>query len=135
MCQKPQQIIGMLMRLSSFAGCATKAMMLNAPLDAGRAQTFSAGYDTVVKATRDALAASGLTIEDASEADDKTFVIVAKKATSTWSWGELVRVTVQAESEEKTTVRVYTRRKLATNITAKGDWADTVFTNIELQLR
>ncbi|MBC8230729.1 hypothetical protein H8E77_14365 [bacterium] len=109
--------------------------MLSAPLDAGRSQTFSADYDTVVKAARDALMSSGLAIDDASEVGNKTFVILAKKGTSAWSWGELVRVTVQEVSESKTTVRVYTKRKLATNVTAKGDWADTVFSNITLQLR
>ena len=116
-------------------GCATKTSMLNAPLDAGRSQTFSSDYDTVVKAARDALMSSGLAIDDASEVSNKTFVILAKKVSSAWSAGELVRVTVQEVSESKTTVRVYTKRKLATNITAKGDWADTVLSNIALQLR
>jgi hypothetical protein len=51
------------------------------------------------------------------------------------SYGELVRVTVQGMSESETEVKVYTKRRLATNVTARGDWADTVFSNIALQLR
>jgi len=116
-------------------GCATKTSMLNAPLDAGRSQTFSSDYDTVVKAARDALMSSGLAIDDASEVSNKTFVILAKKGSSAWSAGELVRVTVQEVNESETTVRVYTKRKVTWQLMAKGDWADTVLSNIALQLR
>ena len=116
-------------------GCATRTSMLNAPPDAGRSQTYSSEYKIVVKAARDAVVASGLAIDDASEVGNKTFIIVAKKDASAWSWGELVRVTVQGVSENETAVRVYTKKRLATNVTARGDWADTLFSNIALQLR
>lgn len=116
-------------------GCATRSSMLNAPPDAGHSQTYNSEYKTLVKAARDAVVASGLAIDNASEVGNNTFVIVGKKDASVWSWGELVRVTVQGASESETTVRVYTKRRLATNVTARGDWADTVFSNIALQLR
>ena len=116
-------------------GCATRTSMLSAPLDAGCSQTFSADYDRVITASRDALTSSGLDIEDASEVNNRTFVILAQKGMSMSSYGELVRVTVQGMSESETEVKVYTKRRLATNVTARGDWADTVFSNIALQLR
>ena len=61
-------------------------------------------------------------------------MIVAKKGTSAWSWGELVRVVVQKSASDRTTVRVLSRRRMATNVTAKGDYSDTIFSNIELAL-
>ena len=118
-----------------FGGCATRNSMLSAPLGAGRSQSFNSAYDTVVKAVRDAVIASGFAIDTTSEFGNETFVMVAKKDASGWSWGELVRVTIQGVSEDETIVRVYTARRLATNITARGDWADTVFANIALELR
>ena len=75
-------------------GCATRSSMLNAPPDAGRSQTYNLEYKTVVKAARDAVVASGLAIDDASEVGNNTFVIVAKKDASAWSWGELVHCQV-----------------------------------------
>ena len=116
-------------------GCATRNSMLRAPLDAGRAQSFVSAYDRVVKASRDAIIASGFAIDATSEVGNETFVIVAKKDASGWSWGELVRVTIQGVSKDETIVRAYTKRRLATNITARGDWADTVLANIALELR
>ena len=116
-------------------GCATRTAMLEAPLDAGRSQIFSAEYDRAITASRDALTSSGLDIDEASEVDSGTFVILARKGASMWSYGELVRLTVQGVSETETEVKVYTRRRLATNVAARGDWANTVFANIALQLR
>ncbi len=116
-------------------GCATRSAMLDAPLEAGRSQTFRADYDRVIRASRDALTSSGLDIDKASEMDNETFVILAQKGVSMSSYGELVRLTVQGVSESETEVKVYTKKRLATNITARGDWADTVFANIALQLR
>ena len=116
-------------------GCATKNSMLEAPLETGHSQTFSADYDRVITASRDALTSSGLDIDNATEIDDRTFVILAQKGASMSSYGELVRVAVQGVSESETEVKVYTKRRLATNVFARGDWADTVFANIALQLR
>ena len=62
-------------------------------------------------------------------------MIVEKKGASAFSWGELERDVDERTSSEKVSVRVLTKRKLATNVTAKGDYSDTIFSNIELQLR
>ena len=116
-------------------GCATRTAMLEAPLDAGHSQTFSADYDRVIRASRDALTTSGLDIDDATEIDNRTFVILAQKGASMSSYGELVRVAVQGVSESETEVKVYTKRRLATSVFTRGNWANTVFANIALQLR
>ena len=124
--------------LTAIAGaysCASTSGIRNAPFDQGTEHEFSGSYADVLSATRDAIIGAGLAIDSFEEVDTTTAVIVSKKGASTWSWGELVRVVVKGVSEEKTTVRVLTKRRLATNVTAKGDYAETIFSNIDLSLR
>ena len=117
------------------AGCATTSSIQNAPLHAGISRTFTNDYETVLKATREALVESGLNIERATEVDEDNYMIIGKKSTSAFSWGELVRVVITKVDENETTVRVYTKRKVGTNIAAKGDYSNSVLSNIELKLR
>jgi len=116
-------------------GCATTGTMRNASLDEGIPRTFAASFDLVLKAARESVTQSGLQVEEVNQLDDETWVIIGKKDASAWSWGELVRVTVQKKSESETLVRVFTKRKLATNITAKGDYSHSILSNIDLNLR
>ena len=117
------------------AGCASTASMKQAPLDQGTQREYSGSYTTVLRAARDAVSNSGLAIDSFDEVNDSTAVIVAKKGSSAWSWGELVRVVVQKSTGDRVVVRVTSRRKLATNVTARGDYAETLFSNIALALR
>jgi len=59
-------------------------------------------------------------------------MIVAKKGMSAWSWGELVRVVVQELSNDRVAVRVLSKRRMATNVTAKGDYSEAIFSSIEM---
>ena len=121
--------------LFSLSACASTSSMRNEPLTAGTQRTFEADFDQVVNAARDAVVASGLAIDDAYQAKENVFVIIAKKGGSAWSWGEYVRVTIEGTTDGASIVRILTKRKLATNVTARSDWSDTVFSNIDLQLR
>ena len=96
---------------------------------------FDGEYATVLRAARNAVAAAGLAIDSYQEVNDSTAMIVAKKGISAWSWGELIRVVVQKSADNRVGVRVLTRRRLATNLTAKGDYSDTIFSNLDLALR
>ena len=62
-------------------------------------------------------------------------MIIGKKGGSLFSYGELVRVVVEEHGENSTMVYVHTKRKMATNIFAKGDYSKTIFTNMDLQLQ
>jgi len=104
-------------------------------LDVGVLREFNGDYTTVLRATRNAVASAGLAVDSYEEVNDSTAMIVAKKGNSAWSWGELVRVVVQKSASDRVSVRVLSRRKMATNITAKGDYSNTIFSNIELALR
>ncbi len=116
-------------------GCATIGTMRNASLDEGVPRIFTASFDRVLKATREAVIQSGLQIEEVNQIDNQTWIIIGKKDVSAWSWGELVRVTVQKKSKSETLVRVFTKRRLATNFTAKGDYSRSILSSIDLNLR
>lgn len=115
--------------------CASVASIRNAPPSKGVSQSYSADFDRVLKAARESVVEAGLQIEEVNKTDEESWVIIAKKSTSAWSWGELVRVTVSKVNDSEATVRVLTRRRLATNITAKGDYSRAILSNIELKLR
>jgi hypothetical protein len=116
--------------------CASQSGVQNAPLHAGDSRTFEANFDRVLGAAQDAVGDAGLKVESSSRVDDNTYMIMGKAGTSAFSWGEIVRVVVVKEAAaNSTTVRVYTRRKSSVNIAAKGDYSNTIFSNIELRLR
>ena len=50
------------------------------------------------------------------------------------AYGELVRVVVAQTPDRAVAVRVYTKRRLATNVTAKGDWSGPIFQQLDLIL-
>jgi hypothetical protein len=116
-------------------GCARTGGIRVEPLDVGVVRQFNSDYATVLQAARSAITSVGLTIDSDESVNDSTAMIVAKKGILVWSWGELVRVVVQRSADDRTTVRVASRRRMATNLTAKGDYSVTLFSNIELGLR
>lgn len=119
----------------SMSGCATTGALKQEPLDQGVARVFAGSYDTILKAARDAVVASGLHIEAVDKIDDHTWSIVGKKDASAWSWGELVRVVVQQASPDSTAVRVVSKKRMATNVGARGDYSQAILNDIELKLK
>ena len=116
-------------------GCATTGGMRAEPLDVGVVREFNRDYATVLRAARSAVMSVGLAIDSDKDLDDSTTMIVAKRGFHGWSWGELVRIVVKRSANDRTTVSVFSRRRLVTNILAKGDYSDMIFSNMELGLR
>lgn len=116
------------------AGCTSTNTMRDAPLTEGTERNYEAAFDTVVEATRDAVADAGLGIEDAYAVDESTFVIIGRARSSAFSYGGYARAVV-VRGEEETTVRVMTKRKLATNVTAKDDYSGPIFASLDVELR
>ena len=106
----------------------------NAPLHAGEARTFDSPYKTTIKYARNACTESGLILESTEEIDEDTYMILAKAKVSAFSWGEIVRVVIQRKSNAKTVIRVYTKKRIGLNVAAKGNYSNTIFTNIESKL-
>ena len=115
-------------------GCASVSGVRDEPLTTGYSQTYEAAFENVMKAAREATIESGLKIEEANKIDGKTYMIIGKAGTSAFSWGELVRVVVQEQSPNLVAVRVLTKKKLATNVVAKGDYSRSILSSIELKL-
>ena len=116
-------------------GCATTSSVKDAPLSEGVSKTYEANFDEVVKATRDAMTDAGLEIEEAYEADEEAFVIIGKTGASGFSWGEYARSVVVGRESGNTTVRVLTKKRLATNVTAEGDYSDEIFSSLDITFR
>jgi hypothetical protein len=115
--------------------CASTGGMVTEPVDVGTERTFDRDYPDVLRAARSAVTGAGLTIQTDSVLNDSTQMIVGTKGVSAWSWGELVRVVVQGTGPSRAQVHVLTKRKMATNITAKGDYSTTIFTVMADSLR
>jgi len=112
-------------------GCASAGGMHSEPLDAGEVKFYSAPLNTVAPAARQAVLAAGLNEDAVSQPDSLTWMIIAKKGMSFFSWGELVRVVVHQTTEGPVAVRVLTKRRLATNITARGDWSGKIYEQLD----
>jgi len=109
--------------------------MRGAPEGSGVGRIFDSSFERIARASKDAVVASGLGIEEFYEPAPGKLVIIAERSWSAFSWGERVRVAVYKLAPAQAEVWVYTQRKLATNITARGDWSDTIFSNIALELK
>ena len=121
--------------LLALTACATTGGLKQEPLDQGVTRTFAGNYDTILKAARDATVATGLHLESVDKVDDRTWTLVGKKDASAWSWGEMVRVVVQQTAPDSTTVRVISKKRMATNVGARGDYSQAIFADMELKLK
>ncbi len=110
--------------------CATTGALKREPLDAGTSQTYSAPLNRVVSAAREAVAQAGFQIDDVVHPNDSTWMVIGKRGAGFFSYGELVRAVVQPATGGQTVVRVVTHRRLATDITAKGDYSHAILSSI-----
>lgn len=109
----------------------------NAPLHAGEGRNFDLNYKKAIKFAREAVSEAGLIIESSEKVDDDNYMVIGKAKTSAWSWGELVRVIITNDSEgdeEEVTIKVYTRKNIKINITAKGNYTQTILSNVEAKV-
>ena len=109
---------------------ATTAGLRNEALDAGTIESYSAPLNRVVIAAREAVAQAGFQIDDVSHPSDSTWVIIGKRGAGFFSYGELVRAVVQPTERGQIAVRVVTKRRVATDITANGDYSHAILSNI-----
>ena len=116
------------------AACASTAGLRSAPLDAGETKFYAAPLAVVGPAARQAVLSAGLNVDSVATLDSLTWMIIAKKGMSLFSYGELVRVVVAQTPDGAVAVRVFTKRRLATNVTAKGDWSGPIFHQLDLIL-
>src|SRR4026207_326163 len=116
------------------AGCATVESMGHELPDEGVSfyvpATCSFVRDALQPALLDLKFAIG-TVDDSGVCDRD---VVATMGISAFSWGELVRVTLREGDANDTILSVTTKRRLATNIIAKGDWSKEIHAAVINQL-
>ena len=116
------------------AACASVPGIKDQPVTAGKSRTYQASVEAVEKAARAAMVESGLAVEETYRTGDGALVIIGKAGMSAFGWGGLVRVIVQDGTNGQVVVRVLSKRKLATNVAAKGDHSESVFSGIAVHL-
>jgi hypothetical protein len=119
----------------ALTGCRTVSGMRDAPVNEGILRSYDAGYDDVTRAATDAVRSIGLSVEEVDRLDPNTWRLIATAGPSAFSWGELVRVSVQQRQATPVSVWVLTKRRLATNITAKDDYSPDIFLRMDFTLR
>jgi len=118
----------------ALTGCRTVSGMRDAPVNEGVLRSYNADYPDVTRAAYEAVRSIGLTVEEVAQLDAATWRVIATAGASAFSWGELVRVSVQQQQARPVAVWVLTRRRLATNITAKDDYSPEVFGRMDSAL-
>lgn len=109
------------------AACATVGGLKDEPLTEGVYRPYDASFDEVVKAVPVAIDTVGLTFVEEYSVNDSTTVFLAEKGTSSWSYGAVVRIVVERVDQQKTIVRVISKRRMATGVASKGDYSQDVF--------
>ena len=105
----------------------------NTPLHAGISRTYGEEYKSVIKTAREVMVESGLIMEYTSKIDDETYMLIGKTRAGGFSWGELVRVVVIKDKPSETTVRVLTNKKVKLNVTAKGDYSNSILSGMDMK--
>ncbi len=123
------------MTLLAACGCATVGTMRSNSAEAGTERRFTANQEAVLSASQEALAEMGLKVVETYKIDDSSSAIIAKEGMNAVSYGVLVRVVTQKISENETSVRFLTKRRLATNVFAEGDFSQPFFWNLEGKLK
>ncbi len=114
---------------------ASLVQIKNAPMHAGESRIFEAPYKSLVKFSQEAMREARLELELVEKIDGDTYMIIGKKRASGFSWGEMVRIIIIGQKDpSKSIVRVYTKKRIKINITAKGDYSQTIFSSIETKI-
>ena len=116
-------------------GCNTVGGMRTAPVNEGALYSYAADYSDVTRAAYQAVQSLGLTIEEVKQIDPTTWHVIATAGMSFFSWGELVRVSVQRRSAMPVAVWILNRRRLVVNVTAKDDYALDILQRMNFTLR
>ena len=110
--------------------CASTATMRTEPLDRGVVRYYRADANETVKTVVAVMTSLGFRVEVPEQLTPDAWVVLGEKEASLFSWGEVVRTVVQADAKNGVAVRVMTKRVLATNITAKGDWSRDILDGV-----
>lgn len=119
----------MITAVAWLSACATPASMVEAAGAHDRRFQTNASCGEVADHIIPSLLDLGFRIEIGPLREACPMEIVARRPASALSWGELVRVRLY-EAEHRSMLAIGTERVLATNLTARPDWADEIYQQI-----
>jgi hypothetical protein len=113
------------------SGCATVSSTKLAPADEAVVRYLAVPCKDVRVALQPALLRLGFSIEDVVEESDcglKLVAVMGPSAAAIYmlSGGEVVRVSVQKETDVSTMLQITTKRRVAMDPWAKGDWSGEI---------
>jgi hypothetical protein len=115
-------------------GCASTDSIRQDSLSRGTSCEFATSSLLVASAARTSLMELDLEIVDDYLVDSNTTVLIAERGATAWSWGEVVRVAISSTAYNRTTVRIISRPRVLTNITAH-DFTDDVISHMSAKIR
>ncbi len=115
-------------------GCATTSGLRNEALDEGVVRIYQAPLRETIEAGREAMVGSGIEVKEVNDVGDNTWMILGNKGGGIASYGELVRMVLSGSENGPTTVRVITKKRMATNVFAEGDWSRSIYDQMDLKL-
>src|SRR5271163_4349781 len=116
------------------AACASANSVHDEPLDEGYSRHYAAPFSHVVGAASAALPEAGFSLERTERPDSATVLLIGHKGMNLVSAGSYVRVMVLASADSSVTVRVVTKKAVATNFMARGNYSGTLFSLIDKEL-
>jgi hypothetical protein len=114
--------------------CATTSGLRNEALDEGVVRIYQAPLRETIEAGREAMVGSGIEVKEVNDLGDNTWMIMGNKGGGLASYGELVRMVLSGPEDGPTTVRVLTKKRMATNVFAEGDWSKSIYDQMDLKL-
>jgi len=131
----PRLVLTVLVVSGAASACSTVSSIQAAAPAAGLNARFVAPLPEVEQAIVRALAANQLGVQAVTLEGDTAWVAVASRGMTFWSYGEIVRIRAAILDSVTTGVWIYSQRRLATNVSAKSDWAEILHADIRDELR
>ena len=131
----PRLVLTVLVVSAAASACSTVSGVQGAASGAGLHARYTAPLPEVEQAVVRALAANQLGVQAVTLEGDTAWVAVASRGMTFWSYGEIVRIRAAILDSATTDVWIYTQRRLATNVSAKGDWAEILRADIRDELK
>jgi hypothetical protein len=112
--------------------CANMDKVKNAPQNAGINKVYKQDFEFVKAATLASMQTLNINIKETSQADD-VFTITFTKSLSALSWGEVGRVLVAKNDDNKTTIYVYSAKRATYEFASsnQADFAYNIFNGID----
>jgi hypothetical protein len=116
------------------AACASTNSVRNEPLDAGYTRHYAAPFSHVVGAASASIPEVGFSLERTEHPDSATVMLIGHHGLTLLSDGAYVRIVVLASPDSIVTVRIITKKAVATNFMERGNYSGTLFSLIDKEL-